>query len=88
MLTVYGDVNIKLIYSEKDISIVICVIVTYVTVVYVYNKLVNKVINIILGGSLALLLHYVLQLKFLAFLFRYKTWFEKSFFKTLQSSNV
>ena len=29
-----------------------------------------------LEGSLALLLRYVLQLKFLAFLFRYKTWFE------------
>ena len=32
-----------------------------------------------LEGSLALLLRYVLQLKFLAFLFRYKTWFEKTF---------
>ena len=32
-----------------------------------------------LEGSLALLLRYVLQLEFLAFLFRYKTWFEKKF---------
>ena len=30
-----------------------------------------------LEGSLALLLCYVLQLKFLAFLFHYQTWFEK-----------